>query len=146
MMVEAVQAASDQVVVPVSNAVILRWLMAFGLILAAAITLSERGRKFLASIRQVGIDKDDADIAELKRKVENLRVLLEEERAEASAARAETDQERSNAAIERRNAESWRRTCSELYWYILAAQRDPSRLKDPPPEPPQLNYGPTFDL
>lgn len=70
--------------------------------------IAERAeRKRLAASEQ-----DDADITELNRKVTNLTEMLAAERAESAA---------------------HRQTIQDLYVYILAAQRDPERLRDPVP-------------
>lgn len=57
---------------------------------------------------------DDADIQELNRGMENLQKLLREER---------------------RNNDAQRSLISNLYIYILAAQRDPNNLQKPVPDP-----------
>lgn len=57
---------------------------------------------------------DDADITELNRGIENLQKLLREERSNNDAQRA---------------------LISNLYLYILAAQRDPNNLQMPVPDP-----------
>lgn len=64
---------------------------------------------------------DDADIQELNRGMENLQNLLREER------KLLRDERRSNDAQ--------RALISNLYIYILAAQRDPNNLQKPVPDP-----------
>lgn len=115
MILIAAEQAGEQVA---TGDAITRWLLIAAAVLATFATLSKRGRELLASIRQASSEKDDADIAQLNRKVTNLARLLEEEQE---------------------TAEAYRKTCAELYGFILAAQRDPSRLSAPVPEPPRVH-------
>lgn len=71
--------------------------------------------------RRIATEQDDGDIAELRRVADNLRVILEEERSMLEEERAVNNLYRTQAI--------------QLYQYILAAQRDPSKLNDEVPKP-----------
>lgn len=104
-------AAEDQLV---------KLVLTVGGVLVALVMVSGKARELLGSIRQASAEKDDADLAEMRKTLNNVR---------------------SELADERRSAEAWRRTCSELYGYILRAQRDPARLAEKVPEPPAVDTG-----
>ena len=68
----------------------------------------------IKAARRVATEKDDGDIAELRRQVGNLKGML-------------TEEQQVN--------HSYRKLIVELYQYILNAQRDPSNLRNTVPEP-----------
>ena len=75
----------------------------------------------ISNARRVATSKDDGDIAELRRVANNLRAILNEERSMLEEERAVTNSYRNQAVL--------------LYQYIIAVQRDPSKLSEPVPAP-----------
>lgn len=94
--------------------------------------LGEAFKARAEAARAAAADADDADIKELHRQIQNLTLLLEQERI---AARAEREASRLALVEEQKAVAEHRRLVGDLYRWILAAQHDPKNLQRPVPEP-----------